>query len=125
METGQTIYIIDDDASVRNGLSRLLRAAGYVVLLSASADDFLSTLQPDASGCILLDARMPGQTNQELKTELDQRNIHIPLIMISADDDLETRRSAQQLGAQGFFRKPVDGVALLDAIRWAISSSKR
>jgi FixJ family two-component response regulator len=69
--------------------------------------------------CLVLDARMPGQSGWELLAELAARQIDLPVIVISA----EVRHQAHAMGAVGFFRKPVDGAALLDAIAWALRSS--
>ncbi|MHC4071434.1 MAG: response regulator transcription factor [Planctomycetota bacterium] len=97
------VFVVDDDPSARNGLVRLLRTAGSDVRGFASANEFLDALGPEASGCIVLDARMPGLSGEEL-----------------ADDNPETIRKARQMKAAGFFRKPVDSMALLDAIEWAL-----
>jgi FixJ family two-component response regulator len=114
------IFVVDDDQSARTGLSRLLRAAGHEVRAFASANEFLDALDPDALGCIVLDVRMPGMSGNELQAELQARNTKLPIIVVTADDDPETRLNAQNMNAAAFFRKPVDGTALLDAIRWAL-----
>ena len=116
--------MVDDDASARNGLARLLRTAGYDVRDFASADDFLEGLDPDVSGCLVLDARMPGLTGEELLVELNVRGIHLSIIVVTGDDDSETRKKAKMMKAAGFFRKPVDGPALLDAINWALQTDR-
>ena len=120
MKKAQTIFLVDDDLSVRRAVARLLRTAGHDVRDFASAQDFLEALDPDASGCLLLDARMPGMSGEELLAELNARGIHLPVIVVTADDDTETRSKAQRMKATAFFRKPVDGAALLDAIAWAL-----
>ena len=71
-----------------------------------------------------MDVRMPGLSIEELVIELDKREIQLPIIIISADDSDDTRLIARKVGAVGFFRKPVDGTALLDAIKWAYDPSK-
>lgn len=119
------IFVVDDDASARNGLARLLRTAGYDVRDFASAEDFLDGLdglRSEVSGCLVLDARMPGITSEEILKELSARNIHLSIIVVTGDDDPETRLKAQKMNAAGFFRKPVDGPALLDAINWALQT---
>ena len=125
MSTGKRVFVVDDDSSARNGISRLLRTAGHDVQAFASADDFLSNLDPEVTGCIILDARMPGLSWEELQTELKSRGVRLPIIFVTADDDPETRRKAQKMKATGFFRKPVDGTALLDAIKWAMGSERQ
>jgi two-component system response regulator FixJ len=117
------VFVVDDDPSARKGIARLLRTAGHDVRDFASANDFLDALDSEASGCLVLDARMPGISNEELMVELKARNIHLPIIVITVDDDSETRRKAQKMKAAGFFRKPIDGPALLDAINWALQTN--
>ncbi len=117
------VFVIDDDSSARNGLSRLLRAAGYPVHAFDSANKFLEYVDEYTSGCILLDIRMPGMSGDELALELKNRNVNLPIIVVSADDDQENKRLAKDIGAVGFFRKPVDGTALLDMINWTLKSN--
>jgi FixJ family two-component response regulator len=121
MSKHRSVFLIDDDPSARNGMSRLLRTAGHDVRAFQSADEFLAALEPDATGCVVLDARMPGLSGEELQKELETRGVGLSLIFVTADDDPDTRKKAMALGAAGFFRKPVDGTALLDAIEWALS----
>jgi FixJ family two-component response regulator len=116
------VYVIDDDSSARKGLARLLRTAGYDAKAFASATEFLAELETDAGGCIILDARMPGLSGPELHAELNARDVHLPLIFVTADDDAETKKKALDMKAAGFFRKPIDATALLDAIEWALKS---
>ena len=119
------VFVIDDDASARNGLARLLRAAGYPVHAFDSANKFLETLDKNTSGCILLDIRMPGMTGDELALELKKQKVNLLIIVITAEDNAGTRQLAQEMNAQGFFSKPVDGTALLDVIKWVLQSSPR
>lgn len=102
-------------------MSRLLHAAGYSVTPCESARIFLDHVTTETQGCILLDARMPGMSGENLYDELQKRGVHMPVIFVTADDDLETRQKAQNMKAAAFFRKPVDGTALLDAVRWAMT----
>ena len=124
MTDGTIVFVVDDDLSARTGLVRLLRAAGYEVRSFASANEFLSALDPEPSGCLVLDARMPGLSGKELMAELKVRDVHLPVIMVTAEDDPVARKIAQVMKAAGFFRKPVDGTALLDAIDWALRSTR-
>ena len=114
------VYLVDDDRSARSGLARLLRTAGHDVRPFESGSAFLDALAPDATGCIVLDARMPGLSGEALIAELTARGVDLPLIFVTADDDPATKQRAIEMKAAGFFRKPVDGVALLDAIDWAL-----
>ncbi len=122
MVQGKRVFVIDDDPSARQGLTLLLRTAGYDVSAFASADEFVDSLDAETSGCLVLDARLPGMSCEELSTKLRERNVDLPIIFVTADDDPETRRRAQKMNAAGFFRKPVDGTALFDAIEWATRS---
>ena len=124
MARDDTIYVVDDDASARHGLARLLRAGGYRVREAESAQKFLDCLDPEPAGCVVLDARMPGMTGEELQQALTDRGICLPLIFVTADDDPEVRRRALRMRAASFFRKPVDGTALLDAIAWALRTNQ-
>ena len=116
------VFVVDDDPSARNGLARLLRSAGRDVRPFASVEEFLDDLDPEASGCVVLDARMPGLSANELHAALEARAIYLPIIVVTGDDAPETRRKAREMKAAGFFRKPVDGTALLDAVAWVMRS---
>ena len=114
------IYIVDDDASVRTNLARLMRSAGLPAQTFASAEEFLAaagTLQP---GCLLLDITLPGVSGLQLQAELNRRPVKLPVIVVSARDEADTRDAARRLGAHYFFRKPVDAQALIDAIQWVL-----
>jgi FixJ family two-component response regulator len=120
------VYVVDDDPSVRAGLARLLRTAGHDVRDFADGREFLDALGSEVSACVLvLDARMPGLSGEELEAELKARGVDLPIIVVAADDDPETRQQALAMRAAGFFRKPVDGTALLDAVRWALQLERR
>ena len=115
-----TVFILDDDVSVRTGFARLLRAAGHEVGEFASISEFLEAIDPRTSGCLVLDAGAPELADPGLRSTLMDRE-QLSIILISADDIPEERRKAQKMRAAGFFRKPVDGTALIDAIAWALA----
>ena len=117
-------YVIDDDESVRKAFERLLRSANLEVETFASVDEFFNDEPQVGNACIVVDIRMPGLTGFDLQRELSSRGIGMPVIVISASDDAQTREQARRLGAAAFFRKPIDDQALLDAIWWAISGTK-
>ena len=119
------VYIVDDDDSVRRGLSRLMRSAGLKSQDFCSAEEFLAEVDTEQRGCILLDITMPRLTGFQLQAELKNRKIDLPVIAISARDDGDTRRMALELGARFFFRKPVDDQALLDTIQWVLTPVHR
>ncbi len=117
-----TIYILDDDESVRRALARLLRAAGLVAVTCASVDELLAAPALSDCACIVADIRMQGTSGLALPGLLSGRGLHTPVIFVSAQDTEGTRAEAKRAGAAGFFRKPVDDQALLDAVAWAIRS---
>jgi FixJ family two-component response regulator len=119
------IYVIDDDASVRKAFGRLLRSANLDAETFSSAEEFLSSPKQKENACIIIDIRMPGLSGFDLQQRLSSEGTKIPVIVISASDDLETREHAKELGAISFFRKPIDDQALLDAIWWAISGGRK
>ena len=114
----QHVFVIDEDSSARNGLTRLIKTAGYHVSAFDSANKFLESVDENRSGCILLDISMPGMSEDELVLKLNKRKINLPIIVITADYNIDTKQKAKEMNAVGFYRKPVDGTALLDAIDW-------
>ena len=103
----------------------LLQAAGFDAEAFASAEEFLKYSHVSDGNCIILDLRMPGMNGFDLMEELISKDIHIPIICITAFDDPKNRERARRLGAAAYFTKPVDDQALIDAINWAIESEKR
>ena len=122
MKKREKIFIVDDDPSARTGLSRLLKAAGYRVRTFETRDRFLESVKAPVSGCVLIDILMPGMGLKDFAEELKTKGIRLPMIVITADDDPAVKLKARELGAAGFFHKPIDGVALLDAVEWALIS---
>ena len=118
------VIVIDEDPSVRKGLIRLLSKAGYKVSQFASLNDFMDTIKPGLCGCIVLDSGIPGLSEKDLQAEFKKHGICLPIIIISSDDDSKVRQRAREMNAAGFFRKPIDGTALIDAINWAVQSQK-
>jgi len=119
------VYVIDSDASVCKAFGGLLRSASLDAETFSSAEEFLSNPRQKENACIIIDIRMPGLGGSDLRERLSSEEMRIPVIAISAHDDEETREHAKKLRAVGFFRKPVNDQALLDAIWWAISGAKK
>lgn len=115
------VHIVDDDESVRQGLSRLMRSAGLTNRTYQNAEMFLEQVTLEPQGCILLDITMPHVNGFEMAKRLKDRGIGYPIIVVSALDDEVTRLSARELGVRFFLRKPVDDQALLDAIAWVLA----
>ncbi len=120
-ESKTLVYVVDDDASVRNALEMLMISADMEVLAFKSAEDFLEYEFREEKACLVTDIRMKGLSGLELQQQLAGRGIKIPVIFLTAFDSNESRQQAKQAGAVGYLRKPVDDQALLDTIRWALS----
>jgi FixJ family two-component response regulator len=116
-----TVFVIDDDRSARQGLTRLVRAAGLNAESFASARDFLASGRSDGPGCILLDVRMPEMTGPELQEELGKADYCMPIIFLSAHGDVPTTVQTMKQGAVDFLTKPVDRDDLQGAIREALA----
>ena len=119
-----TIFILDDDESVRKALARLIRTAGMSAVSCTSVDQLLASPALSECDCIVADIRMPGTSGLALPGLLSERGLHTPIIFVSALDTPGMRADAKRFGAAGFFRKPVDDQALLDAIAWAIRNER-
>jgi FixJ family two-component response regulator len=111
------IAIVDDDASVRRSLHRVVQAAGYPVETFASAREFLEWLPRGRAACLVLDVHMNEVSGFEL-----QERLAVPIIFITAHDDAPTRERIEKSGASGHLRKPFDEQAVLDAIRRAVGA---
>lgn len=112
-----TIFIVDDDAGVRDSVALLLGLHGLRVLVFASAEDFLAACPTETYGCILLDIRMPGMGGLELQRELVFRAIRLPVIVMTAHGNIAASRTAFKAGAVDFLSKPVAETELMEAIR--------
>lgn len=119
------VYVIDDDESIRKSFKRLFRSANLNVETFSCPDEFLACPIQHQNACILLDIRMPGATGFDLQQKLLDVGISLPVIVVSANDDIQIRETARRLGAVSFFRKPVDDQALLDAILWVVSGARK
>ena len=114
------VFAIDDDASMREALSRLFRSVGMRAQIFASAQDFLIFKRPDAPACLVLDVRMPGLSGLDLQSELAAADLTIPIIFITGHGDIPMSVQAMKAGAVEFLTKPFRDQALLDAIHQAI-----
>jgi FixJ family two-component response regulator len=114
------VFAVDDDASMREALSRLFRSVGMRAQIFTSAEDFLMFKRPDAPACLVLDVRMPGLSGLDLQHELAAADLMIPIIFITGHGDIPMSVQAMKAGAVEFLTKPFRDQALLDAIRAAI-----
>jgi FixJ family two-component response regulator len=119
-EPNPTIFIIDDDASLRKSLSRLLRSAGYTTEAFASAEEFLARDHYGGIGCLLLDVQMPGLSGMDLQKELNKADYHMPIIFITGHGDIPMSVKAMKDGALDFLTKPFHDKELLQLIEKAI-----
>jgi len=115
-----TIFVIDDDASVRKSLSRLLRSAGYTTETFASAEEFLGREHYTGIGCLLLDVQMPGLSGLGLQEELNKADYHMPIVFITGHGDIPMSVEAMKKGAIDFLTKPFHDKDLLQVIEKAI-----
>jgi FixJ family two-component response regulator len=119
-DSGATIFVVDDDASVRRSLARLLRAAGWNVEAFASTSEFLERPSYPGIGCLVVDVSMPGMTGPELHDRMADRGFSLPVIFLTGHGDVRTGVRAMKQGAVDFLLKPVDDKVLLQAIRQAV-----
>jgi two-component system, LuxR family, response regulator FixJ len=118
--TEATVFLIDDDASVRDSLSLVLSLKGMRTQLFATAETFLETYRPNWRGCVLTDLQMPEMSGLELQRALLDRGISLPVVVLTAHGDVQTTRLAMKSGAFDFLEKPVNDEVLLDVLRNAI-----
>jgi len=118
---GLTVYIVDDDAAVRDSLALMLGLAGYSSALYADAEAFLAAYRRDWAGCVVADLRLPGRSGIELQAELRARGAALPVIIMTAHGDVPSARTAFQAQAIDFLEKPFDPAQLRTAIEAAFS----
>lgn len=119
--TGGRVYLVDDDAAVRESLEALLAAAGFDPVAFGSASAFLDGFDPAGAGCILLDVRMPGMDGLALLETLGPARQGVPVVMMTAHADVPMAARAMRAGAADFVEKPFRQEALLDSIAAAIA----
>lgn len=119
-----TVFVVDDDPSVRDALSLLLSLRGHATATFASAEDFLGALQPSWAGCVLVDLRMPGMSGLDLQRHLTERGCPLPVIVISAHGDVAAARQAFLAHAVDFLEKPFDADQLMSAVDRALAEWK-
>ncbi|MGD9545081.1 MAG: response regulator FixJ [Methylocystis sp.] len=119
--TAGKVYIVDDDPAVRDALQLLLEAEGYVVTSFPSAPAMLLSVGPESAGCIVADVRMPEVSGLDLLVELKNRNLGLPIIIITGHGDVPLAVEAMKRGAVDFLEKPFDDQALFAAVKRALS----
>jgi RNA polymerase sigma factor (sigma-70 family) len=118
------IYVVDDDASVREALGSLIRSAGLGVETFASAQEFLARPRADVPSCLVLDVQLPGLSGLDLQQELAKADVQIPIIFITGHGDIPMSVQAMKAGAVEFLPKPFRDQELLDAIHQALDRDR-
>ncbi len=120
----ESIYVIDDDVDVRESLQWLLESVGLRVVCYETALDFLGSDHQGASGCIVMDVRMPGLSGINAQNKFDEYGIDLPVIMISAHGNVDMAVTAMTQGAATFLQKPFDDQALIDHVQQALDKDR-
>jgi FixJ family two-component response regulator len=118
------VFIIDDDAAVRETIEDLLRSVGLEVASFGSTQEFLQCKRPDVPSCIVLDVRLPGASGLEFQNALIQRGVHLPIIFISGHGNIPMSVQAMKSGAVEFLTKPLQEQNLLDAVQAGIQRDR-
>lgn len=116
-----TAYLVDDDSAIRDSISLWLGMRGIRCAAYESAEGFLSEVQPDWRGCVLIDLQLEGIDGLQLQAELAARNITLPLIFVTGHGDVSTTRDALKAGALDFIEKPVDNERLVELVEAAMA----
>jgi FixJ family two-component response regulator len=114
-----TVYVVEDDESIRRAIGRLLRSVGYHALTFESAEEFLDTISGTGEGCLVLDIRLPGMTGLDLQEKLSSSGAKYPVIFMTAHDNPQWQERAKKAGALAYLKKPFGDRSLLDAIQFA------
>lgn len=122
--TASTVFVVDDDLSVRRAIKRLLESVHLQVELFESADEFQNRKGPDGPSCLVLDVRLPERSGLDLQRELAERKIHTPIIFITSYGDIPMSVRAMKAGAVEFLTKPFRDQDLLDAIQVALARDR-
>jgi FixJ family two-component response regulator len=120
-----TVYVVDDDADLRNALQRLLESAGLQFAGFASAQDFLAAHDRHSAGCLVLDLSMPGLNGLQLQHELEQMASPLPIVFLTGRGDIADSVQAMKHGATDFLTKPVDDDELLAAVHEALATDRQ
>jgi len=124
MTSAPVVYVIDDDASFRKAVSRLLRSAGLEVEALASAGEFLERPAADRPSCLVLDVRMPGPSGMDLQSALAEAGRDIPIVFMTGHGKASIRNRALAAGVVEFLEKPFGDAALLAAIERALRTAR-
>jgi FixJ family two-component response regulator len=115
-----TVFVVDDDVSVRDAVGSLIRSVGLQVRLFASAHEFLASPKPESAACLVLDVRMPGLSGLDCQRQLVEAGFGVPIIFMSGHGDVPMSVRAMKAGAVDFLTKPFRDQDLLDAVQVAL-----
>jgi FixJ family two-component response regulator len=124
-ETDALVFIVDDDASMRESLKNLIRSVGLRVEAFTSAQEFLRSEHPNVPGCLVLDVRLKGLSGLDLQKRIAEADMEIPIIFISGHGDIPMTVQAMKAGAVEFLTKPLRDQDLLDAIQHALERDRK
>jgi RNA polymerase sigma factor (sigma-70 family) len=124
IETNSIVFVVDDDASLREALKSLIRSVGLTVELFGSTREFLQRKGPDVPSCLVLDVRLPGTSGLDFQRKLTEANIFIPIIFITGHGDIAMSVRAMKAGAIEFLTKPFRDQDLLDAIHTGLERDR-
>ena len=119
-----TVFVVDDDASLREAVASLLRSVGHKPTLFGTAQEFLASAKVDTPSCLLLDVRMPGLGGLDCQRRLSEAGIHIPVIFMSGHGDIPMTVRVMKAGALDFLTKPFRDQDLLDAVNQALDRDR-
>ena len=124
-DTDATVFVVDDDAPMRESLKNLIRSVGLRAELFASAQEFLRSKRPDVPSCLVLDVRMPGLSGLDLQRRTTEVGMEIPIVFITGHGDIPMSVRAMKAGAVEFLTKPYRDQDLLDAIQEALERDRK
>ena len=119
------VFVVDDDASVRDAIGNLLESVGVPALMFESTEEFMHAERPEAPACLVLDVRLPGKSGLEFQADLQKTGVDIPIIFITAYGDIPMTKRAMKGGAIEFLTKPFEKKDLLDAIEHGLDRDRR
>jgi FixJ family two-component response regulator len=125
MEPKKLVFVVDDDAPLRESLADLLRSIDLSVKTFASAQEFLQSKRPDVPSCLVLDVRLKGLSGLDLQKHLVEGDVNIPIIFITGHGDIPMAVQAMKAGAVEFLRKPFREQELLDAVQQALERDRK
>jgi RNA polymerase sigma factor (sigma-70 family) len=119
-----TVFVVDDDASIRGAVKSLLKSVGLRAETFGSTEEFVSAARAEAPSCLVLDVRLPGMSGTDFQADLAKRGVRIPIIFITAHGDVPMTSRAMKAGAVEFLQKPFQKNELLDAIHQALDRDR-